>query len=68
MSNLGLKLALKEMGIDTVQTNVGDRYVLEEMLRGDYSLGGEQSGHVSTASLRPRVMARSPRSHCATRW
>ena len=46
MSNLGLKLALKEMGIDTVQTNVGDRYVLEEMLRGDYSLGGEQSGHV----------------------
>ena len=46
MSNLGLKLALKEMGITTVQTNVGDRYVLEEMLKGDYSLGGEQSGHV----------------------
>lgn len=46
MSNLGLKLALKDMGISTVQTNVGDRYVLEEMLKGDYSLGGEQSGHV----------------------
>ncbi len=46
MSNLGLKLALKDMGIKTVQTNVGDRYVLEEMLRGDFSLGGEQSGHV----------------------
>ncbi|WP_291527036.1 phosphoglucosamine mutase [Bifidobacterium sp. UBA744] len=46
MSNLGLKLALKDMGIATVQTNVGDRYVLEEMLRGGYSLGGEQSGHV----------------------
>ncbi len=46
MSNLGLKLALKDMGIDTVQTNVGDRYVLEEMLRGGYTLGGEQSGHV----------------------
>jgi phosphoglucosamine mutase len=46
MSNLGLKLALKGMGITTVQTNVGDRYVLEEMLRGGYSLGGEQSGHV----------------------
>ncbi len=46
MSNLGLKLALKDMGIKTVQTAVGDRYVLEEMLRGDYSLGGEQSGHV----------------------
>ena len=35
MSNLGLKLALRSMGIKTVQTNVGDRYVLEEMLRGD---------------------------------
>lgn len=46
MSNLGLKLALKDMGITTVQTNVGDRYVLEEMLRGGYTLGGEQSGHV----------------------
>ncbi|WP_421777512.1 phosphoglucosamine mutase [Gardnerella sp. KA00603] len=46
MSNLGLKLALKDMGIATVQTNVGDRYVLEEMLKHDYSLGGEQSGHV----------------------
>ena len=46
MSNLGLKLALKDMGISTVQTNVGDRYVLEEMLKHDYSLGGEQSGHV----------------------
>ncbi|KFF31451.1 phosphoglucosamine mutase [Bifidobacterium bombi] len=46
MSNLGLKLALRDMGIDTVETAVGDRYVLEEMLRGDYSLGGEQSGHV----------------------
>ena len=34
------------MGIKTVQTNVGDRYVLEEMMRGDYSLGGEQSGHI----------------------
>lgn len=46
MSNLGLKLALKDMGITTVQTAVGDRYVLEEMLAHDYSLGGEQSGHV----------------------
>jgi phosphoglucosamine mutase len=46
MSNLGLKLALEDIGITTVETNVGDRYVLEEMLRGDYSIGGEQSGHV----------------------
>ena len=51
MSNLGLKLALKEMGIDTVQTNVGDRYVLEEMLRGGYNIGGEQSGHVLLTDL-----------------
>ena len=46
MSNLGLKLALQDMGIRTVQTAVGDRYVLEEMLCGGYTLGGEQSGHV----------------------
>ena len=46
MSNLGLKLALRDMGIKTVETAVGDRYVLEEMLRGGYTLGGEQSGHV----------------------
>lgn len=46
MSNLGLRLALRDMGIATVQTAVGDRYVLEEMLRGGYTLGGEQSGHV----------------------
>ncbi len=46
MSNLGLILALEKMGIKTVQTGVGDRYVLEEMLKGGYTLGGEQSGHV----------------------
>lgn len=46
MSNLGLLLAMKEHGIRTVQTGVGDRYVLERMLQGGYTLGGEQSGHV----------------------
>ncbi|HET8928718.1 MAG TPA: phosphoglucosamine mutase [Microbacterium sp.] len=46
MSNLGLKLAMREQGIKLLQTKVGDRYVLEEMNRGGYSLGGEQSGHV----------------------
>ena len=46
MSNLGLILAMREHGIRTVQTGVGDRYVLERMLQGGYTLGGEQSGHV----------------------
>lgn len=46
MSNLGLRLAMGKHGIKTVQTAVGDRYVLEEMLASGYNLGGEQSGHV----------------------
>ncbi len=46
MSNLGLILAMREAGIETVQTGVGDRYVLEGMRGGGYSLGGEQSGHI----------------------
>ncbi|WP_154792948.1 phosphoglucosamine mutase [Occultella kanbiaonis] len=46
MSNLGLILAMREAGIRTEQTGVGDRYVLEAMRTGGFSLGGEQSGHV----------------------
>lgn len=46
MSNLGLDIALSGMGLRIVRTAVGDRYVVEEMLRGGYSLGGEQSGHI----------------------
>ena len=46
MSNLGLKLAMADNGIDVVQTAVGDRYVLEAINAHGYSLGGEQSGHV----------------------
>ena len=46
MTNLGLVLAAKEQGINIVQTRVGDRYVLEEMLKSGYVLGGEQSGHI----------------------
>ncbi|MFB7245391.1 phosphoglucosamine mutase [Streptomyces populi] len=46
MSNLGFKLAMEREGVAFVQTAVGDRYVLEEMKRHGYALGGEQSGHV----------------------
>lgn len=46
MSNLGLELGLRELGVTLKRTAVGDRYVLEEMLAGGYALGGEQSGHV----------------------
>jgi phosphoglucosamine mutase len=46
MSNLGMKVALKEYGIDMAETKVGDRYVLEKMLSSGSVIGGEQSGHV----------------------
>jgi phosphoglucosamine mutase len=45
MSNLGLEKAIQKGGGKIVRTQVGDRYVVEEMLRGNYNLGGEQSGH-----------------------
>lgn len=46
MSNMGVEVALQPKGIEVVRTQVGDRYVLEEMLKGSHNLGGEQSGHV----------------------
>ena len=46
MSNLGLHLAMRDAGIDVRTTGVGDRYVLEELRSGRFSLGGEQSGHI----------------------
>ncbi|TWE09252.1 phosphoglucosamine mutase [Rudaeicoccus suwonensis] len=46
MSNEGMLRAMQREGITVLRTGVGDRYVLEEMVRGGYSLGGEQSGHV----------------------
>jgi phosphoglucosamine mutase len=46
MSNIGLEIALRESGIDLVRCPVGDKYVMEEMVKRGLSLGGEQSGHI----------------------
>jgi phosphoglucosamine mutase len=51
MSNLGLHLAMRSAGITVRTTGVGDRYVLEELKNGQYSLGGEQSGHIVMPAL-----------------
>ena len=51
MTNLGLEVALRERGIKLMRTDVGDKYVLDELLRSRASLGGEQSGHI----IFPRV-------------
>ena len=73
MSNAGLEIALRELGIVLRRTPVGDKYVMEEMTRGGYTMGGEQSGHVilaehlatgdgmATALAVLRVMAESGR-------
>lgn len=51
MSNLGLHLAMRSAGITVRTTGVGDRYVVEQLRAGDYSLGGEQSGHIVMPAL-----------------
>jgi phosphoglucosamine mutase len=51
MSNLGLHLAMRSAGVTVRTTGVGDRYVLEELRSGEYSLGGEQSGHIVLPAL-----------------
>ena len=53
MSNLGLNKFAKENGLELKQTKVGDRYVLEEMLKNGYNLGGEQSGHIIMLDYNP---------------
>src|SRR3954464_764337 len=75
MSNMGLEIALKNSGIQMLRANVGDKYVLEQMLKTGASLGGEQSGHIIfrdgeattgdgllTALRVMEIMARSNRS------
>lgn len=51
MSNLGFEKFLKAHGIDVVRASVGDRYVMEEMRKGDFNLGGEQSGHTILSDI-----------------
>ena len=51
MSNIGLEIALRAVGIKLVRTDVGDKYVLEELMRLGASLGGEQSGHIIMPEL-----------------
>ena len=53
MSNLGLNKYARDNGLNFLQTKVGDRYVLEEMLKNDFNLGGEQSGHVILLDYNP---------------
>lgn len=53
MSNLGLNKFAKENNLELKQTKVGDRYVLEEMLKNGYNLGGEQSGHIILLDYNP---------------
>ena len=53
MSNLGLNKYARDNGLELLQTQVGDRYVLEEMLKDGFNLGGEQSGHVILLDYNP---------------
>ena len=53
MSNLGLSKYAEENGVEFIRTKVGDRYVLEEMLKNGYNLGGEQSGHIILLDYNP---------------
>lgn len=53
MSNLGLNKFAEENSFTLKQTKVGDRYVLEEMLKNGYNLGGEQSGHIIQLDYNP---------------
>jgi phosphoglucosamine mutase len=51
MSNIGLEIALRSRGVELIRTDVGDKFVLEELLKRDASLGGEQSGHIILPEL-----------------
>ena len=62
MSNLGFFQAMEAAGITVEQTRVGDRYVLEAMKAGGFTLGGEQSGHVVLLGVRDHRRRRADRT------
>jgi len=64
MSNIGLEIALRSQGVNLVRTDVGDKYVLEELLRSGGALGGEQSGHIIFRKSASLAMELSRRSCC----
>ena len=68
MSNLGFVQAMRAAGLGVRQTKVGDRYVLEAMKAGGYTLGGEQSGHVIMSTTPPPATGCSPRCAWWSAW
>ncbi len=60
MTNIGFKKFARENDIDIAETGVGDRYVLENMLKNDYSIGGEQSGHIIFKNMQLPVTVSFP--------
>ena len=60
MTNIGFKKFARENDIDIAETGVGDRYVLENMLKNDYSIGGEQSGHIILKNMQLPVTVSFP--------
>ena len=68
MSNLGFHLAMRDHGIAVEQTAVGDRYVLERMVDGGFTVGGEQSGHVLLLTRPPPATGFSPLPNFWAGW
>ncbi len=68
MSNMGLELALKQLGIPFARAKVGDRYVLEMLQEKGWRIGAENSGHVILLDEPPPAMALSPACRWSRRW
>lgn len=68
MSNMGLELALKQLGIPFVRAKVGDRYVLEKLQEKGWRIGAENSGHVILLDKTTTGMELSPACRWWRRW